>query len=82
MVAAENLVVAIAESQLAWFNVQGFCDIPGKVTERRRECVASTRPDSFFTLVKVTLTDNTGGYPSGHLFHEANYYSILLRVSV
>ena len=81
MVAAENLVVSIAESQLAWFNVQGFCDVPAKVTEYRCEGAASTLHDSFFTFVKVTLTDNTGGYPSGHLFHEANYYTSHLRVS-
>ena len=81
MIAAENLVVSIAESQLAWFNVQGFCDVPAKVTEYRCESMASSLPDSFFTLVEVTLTDDTAGLPSGHLFHEANYNSGLLRVS-
>mgnify|MGYP001216698419 FL=1 len=81
MVAAENLVVAIAESKLTGFNVQGCRDVPSKVSKRRREGAASTLPDSFFTLVEVIFTDNTAGFPSGCFSHEASYYSGNLRVS-
>jgi len=81
MVTAENLVVAITEPQLTRFNVQGCRYVPSKVPERRREGAASTLPNLFFTIVEETLTDNTAGFPSGRLFHEANYYLGNLRVS-
>ena len=81
MVVAENLVVAIAEPQWTGFNVQGCREVPSKAPESRREGAASALPDSFLILVEVTLTDNTAGFPSGHLFHEANFYSGNLSVS-
>ena len=81
MVSAENLVVAIAEPQLTGFNVQGCREIPSKAPKGRCEGATSVLPDSFLILVEVTLTDNTAGFPSGHLFHEANFYSSNLSVS-
>ena len=70
MVAAENLVVVIAETQRKGFNVQGCREVPSKVLERRREGAASVLPDLFLTLVEVTLTDDTNCFPIGQFIHE------------
>ena len=74
MVAAENLVVGIAEPQRTEFNLQGCREVPSKVPERRLEGAASTLPYWPLTLVGVTLTENTAdshtflimGYSSSH----------------
>ena len=81
MVAAENLVVGIAEPKRTEFNLQGCREVPSKVPERRREGAASTLPGWFLTLVEVTLTENTADFPSGHVHHVANFYSRNLSIS-
>jgi hypothetical protein len=81
-VAAKNLVIVIAEPKLAGFNVQRCREIPSKAPEHRHKGAASAAfPNSFFTLVEVTITDTTAGFSIGYLFHEANFCSGDLRVS-
>ena len=56
MVAAENLVVSIAETQWKGFNVEGCREVPSKIHECCREGVAPIFPDLFLTHVGSSAT--------------------------